>query len=268
MGGLVVLAWGGLIAITATILGALLALVSHLPFATLLLALQQEETLFALRLSLYTSLLAVALALLFGTLAGYLLARRSFPGQAMIETLLDLPMVTPPLVAGMGLLFLLGREAPVGSLMAAAGWQLLFSPAGVVLAQAYVATSLIVRSARAAFQAVDPDYAAVACTLGLTPFWAFLLVEIPMAGRGLLSAAILGWARALGEFGATLMVAGATRLHTETLPMAVFLNIASGETAVAIACALILLSMAFALLLAIRLLAGGRSPAHGNYQDA
>ena len=268
MSGLLLLAGGCLIAITVTVLGALLALASHLPLDALWLALQQQETVFALRLSLYTSLLALALALLFGTLAGYLLARRSFPGQALIETLLDLPMVTPPLVAGMGLLFLLGRDAPVGSAMAAAGWHLLFSPAGVILAQTYVATPLIVRSARAAFQAVDPDYAAVAGTLGLTPLWPFLLVEIPMAGRGLLSAAVLGWARALGEFGATLMVAGATRLHTETLPMAVFLNIASGETEVAIACALILLSMAFALLLVIRLLAGGKSAGQGQFQHA
>lgn len=150
-------------------------------------------------------------------------------------------MVTPPLVAGMGLLFLLGREAPVGGVLTAAGFNLLFSPTGIVLAQVYVAASIIVRSARSAFQAVDPDYAGMASTLGLTPTWSFLLVEIPMAGRGLLSAAILGWARALGEFGATLMVAGATRLYTETLPMAIYLNIASGENQVAIACALILL---------------------------
>jgi molybdate transport system permease protein len=268
MTGLIMVAWGSLILMAATILGALWALISHLPLDALLDALGQDETLFALRLSLYTSLIALALALLLGTLTGYLLARQPFPGKAVVETLLDLPMVTPPLVAGMGLLFLLGREAPIGSLITEAGSNVLFSPAGVILAQTYVAASIIARSARAAFQAVDPDYAAVGATLGLTPTWAFLLVEIPMAGRGLLSAAVLGWARALGEFGATLMLAGATRLHTETLPMAIFLNIASGETEVAIACALILLGIAFTLLLLIRLLTGRESAGQGKYRDA
>ncbi|TCP43328.1 ABC transporter permease [Rhodovulum marinum] len=264
MRALSLLAWAPLALIVATILGALAALALHLPLATLTAALADPETHFALALSLRTSLAALLIALALGVPSAYLLARRRFPGKAVVETILDLPMVTPPLVAGIGLLFLLGRDGPIPAL----GREMLFAPAGVVLAQAYVATSVVTRSARAAFGAIDPGFAANAGTLGLPPFWAFLLVEVPMAGRALLSAAILGWARALGEFGATLMVAGATRFHTETLPMAIFLNIASGRTDVAIACALVLLGLAFALLLAIRLLAGERADPMTEAPDA
>ncbi|MDO6680705.1 MULTISPECIES: ABC transporter permease [unclassified Oceanobacter] len=242
-----------LVLMALVIIGVVGALVSYLSPGDLQSALLSEETLFAVGMSLQTSLLSLALALLLAVPAAHCLARQAFPGKAMVETLLDLPMVTPPLVAGVGLLFLLGYQSPVGAALAAAGINLLFSPAGIVLAQTYVAASIIVRTARAAFASVDQDYARMAWTLGLSPGWAFLLVEIPMAARGLVTAAVLGWARALGEFGATLMVAGATRMYTETLPMAVYLNIASGETGLAVACALILLGLAFLLLLATRL---------------
>ncbi len=244
-----------LVLLALTILGAILALGLELSAPALASAVGDEELAFALQLSLKTSLLSLLLALLLGIPTGYLLSRSRFPGKALLETLLDLPMVTPPLVAGTGLLFLLGRSTPLGQGLSNLGLELLFSPAGIVLAQTYVAASIVVRSARAAFDRVDPDYAAMSWTLGLAPGWTFLLVEIPMAAPGLAAAAILGWARALGEFGATLMLAGATRLHTETLPMAVFLNIASGETERAVACALILLALAATLLIAMRLLA-------------
>lgn len=253
--GLLLLLGLPMVLLCLMVLGAVGSLVAYLPWPVFLEAVQDPETLFALRMSLQTSLLALLLALLLGVPTGWLLARQSFPGKVLVSTLLDLPMVTPPLVAGIGLLFFLGQQSGFGQQLAATGLQLLFSPAGVVLAQTYVASSLIVRTARAAFQAVDPEYAAVAATLGLAPGWTLLLVELPLAARGLATAAVLGWARALGEFGATLMLAGATRMHTETLPMAVFLNIASGETAIAVACALLLLGLAFLLLLLLKLLA-------------
>ena len=244
-----------LLLIAITIGGALTALALELTATELWAASRDAETLFALRLSLQSSLLALLLALLLGVPTGYLLSRSDFPGRTLLETLLDLPMLTPPLVAGTGLLFLLGQGTLLGHGLSQLGLELLFSPAGIVLAQTYVATSIIVRSARAAFDRVDPAYAQTAWTLGLAPHWAFLLVEIPMALPGLAAATILGWARALGEFGATLMLAGATRLHTETLPMAIYLNIATGETERAVTCALMLLLLAFSLLILMRLLA-------------
>ncbi len=240
--------------VSLLVLATIGALLTHLSPAALNEALCADETLFAVALSLKTSLLSLCISLLIGVPSAHLLARHSFPAKTVLETLLDIPLVTPPLVAGVGLLFLFGRNSMLGGGLVEFGIEFLFSPLGIVLAQTYVATSIIIRTARTTFAGIDPDYADMAMTLGMSPFWSFLLVELPMAARGLAAAAVLGWARALGEFGATLMVAGATRLHTETLPMAVYLNIASGETDLAIACAVILLALAFGLLLLTRLL--------------
>ena len=245
--------------IVLAIAAVLVGLGARLTPGELMASLGSAETLFALRLSLTTSLVSLAIAVLLGVPAAYLLARRRVPGMALIDTLLDLPLVMPPLVAGLGLLFVIGRQSPVPPL-ARLGAELLFSPAGIVLAQSFVATTIVLRAAKAAFAAVDPGYRAVAGTLGLSParvLWS--AIDLPLAGGGIAAGIVLAWARALGEFGATLMVAGATRLHTETLPMAIFLNIATGEIGVAVACALVLLSTAFILLLIIRALGGSAS---------
>ena len=247
-----------LVAMLLLNVGAVGGLFSQLPLSGLSQALSDPETLFALSLSLRTSLVSLALALLIGVPAAHLLARQSFFGKALLETVLDIPLVTPPLLAGVGLLFMLGHDSFVHAALARMGIEILFTQWAIILAQTYVALSIVVRTARAAFSEVDEDYGRIALTLGLTPAWAFLLVEVPMAARGLAAAAILGWARALGEFGATLMVAGATRMRTETLPMAVYLNIASGETGLAVACALLLLAIAFCLLLFVRLIGTAR----------
>lgn len=237
--------------VTLAILAVVLGLGARLSPDELLSALRDPETLFALRMSLVTSLISLAIAILLGVPAAYLLARRKWRGMAVIDTLLDLPLVMPPLVAGLGLLFVIGRQSPVPPLVRL-GAELLFSPAGIVLAQSFVATTIVLRSAKAAFAAVDPGYRSVAGTLGLSPARVLLSIDLPLAAGGIAAGAVLAWARALGEFGATLMVAGATRLHTETLPMAIYLNIATGETEVAVACALVLLATASLLLLAIR----------------
>lgn len=237
--------------IVAMIAGVLLALGLRLSPGELWAALSDAETLFALRLSLWTSLAALGVAALLSLPAAYLLARRDFPGRVLVDTLLDIPLVMPPLVAGIGLLFLFGRRM-LGEPLASLGLEFLFTPAGVVLAQSFVATTVLLRTAKAAFEGVDRGYGAVAATLGLTPWRVFRRIDLPLAARGIASGAVLAWARALGEFGATLMVAGASRLHTETLPMAVFLNIATGETGIAVASALILLASAFLLLLGVR----------------
>lgn len=211
------------------------------------------EALFALALSLKVSVAALAAALLIGVPAAYALARRPVPGKAVIDTVLDIPLVMPPLVAGIGLLLLLSRSA-LGAPLARLGIELLFTPAGAVVAQTFVAVAVVLRTARAAFAQVDAGFGQAAATLGAGPAQVFARIELPLAARGIAAGAVLAWARALGEFGATLMVAGATRFKTETLPMAVYLNIATGETEAAIACALMLLVIAFALLLALRVL--------------
>lgn len=247
-----------LLLITLTVAGVLGSLLTYLTPSVMIDTLLLEETQFALQLTLETSLISLLIALLLGVPTAYILARRNFPGKLLLETLFDIPLVTPPLVAGVGLLFLVGHNGAIGKYLNDFGIDVLFSPLGIIVAQSYVAASIVVRSSKLAFSEVEIDYAHMAGTLGLTPLWSLLLVELPMAAHGIATAAVLGWARAIGEFGATLMVAGATRFHTETLPMAIYLNIASGETDIAVACALILLGLAFVLLLSTRLIASIR----------
>ncbi len=232
--------------------GVLAALVSQVSSGELLSALRSSETMFALRLSFACSVGAVFVASLLGIPAAYFLARRDFRGKGAVDTLLDVPLVMPPLVAGVGLLFLLGRGM-LGGPLAEFGINLVLSPWGAVVAQTFVAVPIVIRSSKAAFESVDRGYEATAMTLGLSAWKVFVKINLPLAGRNIASGIILAWARALGEFGATLMVAGATRFHTETLPIAVYLNISSGQLGTAVSCALVLVGTAFLLLLALRL---------------
>ena len=192
-----------------------------------------------------------------GIPTGYLLARRSFKGKIILDTLLDLPLAMTPLVAGVGLLFLFGQDL-LGRMTTSLGIHVLFSPYGAVLAQAFIATPIMTRSSKAAFMAVNPRYEMAAQTLGLRPYQVFFRITLPMARHGILAGTILSWARAVGEFGATLMVAGATRFKTETLPIAVYLNISSGELGIALSCALLLIATGFILLLLLKWL--GHTP--------
>jgi molybdate transport system permease protein len=246
-----------LLLLTMYVAGVLAALLFHVSWAEIFRAVSSTETLFALRLSLTTSLLAVFVSVILGVPASYLLARRDFLGKAAVDVLLDLPLVMPPLVAGVGLLFLFGQNL-LGDSLADLGLRLLFTPWGAVAAQTFVAAPILTRSGRAAFEAVDRRYETAAQTLGLAPIYVFFEVTLPLVHRGLLSGIILAWARALGEFGATLMVAGATRFKTTTLPVSVYLNISSGELGLALACSWLLLLAGLILLLGLKWV-GGRS---------
>lgn len=238
--------------------GVLAALIFQVSWEEISRAISSAETLFALRLSLTTSLLALSVSIVLGVPAAYLLARRHFPGKAVVEALLDLPLVMTPLVAGVGLLFLFGQKW-LGGVLGELGLQVIFTPWGAVVAQTFIAAPILIRSCRAAFEAVDQRYELAGQTLGLSPFRVFFLVTLPMARKGLLSGTILAWARALGEFGATLMVAGATRFKTATLPISVYLNISSGELGLALACSWLLLLTGLILLFALKWIGRGRS---------
>ncbi len=235
----------------------LFALFFRLSPAEIIAALASEETRFALFLSLTTSLVSISLALLLSVPAGYFLARVHFPGKALLDTFLDLPLVITPLVAGVGLLFLFGQDM-LGGHLGKWGIHILFTPWGAVLAQTFVACPIVMRSSRAAFERMGPRYEWAAATLGLRPFPVFFRISLPLARQGILAGTILGWTRAMGEFGATLMVAGAIRFKTETLPIAVYLNISSGELGTALACAWVLIAAGFILLLTLRWL--GQAP--------
>ncbi len=233
------------------IVGVLVGLFVHLPWSSVVTTLASEEIAFALRLTLLTSGVATLVAVLLGVPAGHFLAREDFRGKIVVDTLIDLPMTMTPLVAGVGLLFLLGSD-PVRQALDRFGIQLLFTPWGAILAQVLIVTPVMTRTARAAFAAIDTRYEQAAQTLGLKPVQVFLRVSLPMARSVLLSGVVLCWARAVGEFGATLMVAGATRFRTETLPIAVFLNISSGELGIALICAWLLIMTGFLVLLVMR----------------
>lgn len=233
------------------IAGVLVGLFVHLPFSQVLATLVSAEIRFALYLTLLTSAAATVIAVLLGVPAGHFLARHSFRGKPVIDTLIDLPMTMTPLVAGVGLLFLLGSDT-IRHVLDMLGIQLLFTPGGAVLAQTLIAAPIITRTSRAAFAAIDIRYDQAAQTLGLRPVQVFMRVALPMARPVLLSGVVLCWARAVGEFGATLMVAGATRFKTETLPIAVYLNISSGELGIALVCAWLLIMTGFLVLLLLR----------------
>ena len=247
------LIWLPLVVLTLLVCSVLAALLFHVSPGDVWQALGSSETRFALRLSFVTSLAAVVLSLILGVPAGYVLARRRFPAKAVIDTLLDLPLVMTPLVAGIGILFLFGRDW-LGGYLAGLGLRLVFTPLGAVLAQTFIAAPIVVRSSRSAFESVNRRFELAGQTLGLSAPVIFVRITLPLAWQGILTGTILAWARALGEFGATLMVAGATRFKTATLPVSVYLNISSGELGAAIAGAWILLAMGFVLLLAVKLL--------------
>jgi molybdate transport system permease protein len=157
-----------------------------------------------------------------GVAAAFALARYRGPGKGALETLLSLPLVLPPTAVGLLLLELLARRAPLGRFLAANGIEVVFTWKAVLIATAVMSFPLLVRSARTAFEEVDPRLVGIARTLGCGPLAAFFRVSLPLAGRGILAGAVLAFCRALGEFGATIMVAGNIPGKTQTLALAIF----------------------------------------------
>ncbi len=172
--------------------------------------------------SLKTSLIAQVLILVFGTPTAFLLASRRFRGHAFAVTLVELPLVLPPAVAGIGLLAAFGRLGLLGSSLDAFGISLPFTQSAVTVAVAYVASPLYIRQAIAAFEATDPDLAAASRTLGASPLRTFFRVILPLARGGLIAGLALSFARGLGEFGATIMFAGSLQGVTQTVPLAIY----------------------------------------------
>jgi len=213
----------------------------------------------ALRVTLATTLVAQAAILLVGTPAAYLLATRSFRGRALVITLVELPLVLPPAVAGVGLLAAFGRFGLLGGTLSAFGVEIAFTRAAVVLAIIFVAGPFFLRPAIAAFEAVDATMIDASRTLGAGPGRTFVRVALPLAAGGLGAGAALSFARGLGEFGATIMFAGNIAGRTQTLPLVVYGEFGAGELDASIAAASILVLAAFGVLVAVRLLGWGRA---------
>ena len=193
--------------------------------------------------------LATLLALPAGIAAAWVLARRSFPGKAVAETLLALPLVLPPVATGFLLLQLLGRNSFVGRAFDSLGVPIVFTWKAVVLAMAVMSFPLIVLTVRAGLEQVDRRYEQVAATLGAGPWRVFLSITLPLAARSVIAAAILGFARALGEFGATIVIAGGIPGQTQTLAVAIFNLTEAGRDTEANRLLLVSLALAFAAML-------------------
>ena len=200
--------------------------------------------------------LATILVLPPGIAAAWGLARWRGPGRGAVETLLALPLVLPPTAVGLLLLELLARNRPLGAWLAARGVEVVFTWKAVVLATAVMAFPLLVRSARAAFEDVDPRLLGLARTLGCGPLRAFFRVALPLASRGILAGTVLAFARALGEFGATIMVAGNIPGRTQTLSLAIFQSTQAGRDERAMALAAVTVVLAFVTLWATEWIQG------------
>ena len=222
-------------------------------------ALTSPIVLHALALSLTTTAVSLALTLAFGTPLAYVLARRPFRGSTIVETIVDLPIVLPPSVAGLALLFVFGRRGLVGDAFDAFGIAIPFTTIAVVLAQTFVAVPFFVRSARAGIAAVDRDIEDAARVDGASEPAVFRWVIVPMASAALAAGAVMSWSRALGEFGATIMFAGNIEGRTQTLPLVVYSEFGGGDLDASVAAAAILIIAAFGVLVSVRVLRWGRA---------
>jgi molybdate transport system permease protein len=219
------------------------------------------DTVTPLLLSLKVSLWATILIVPPGILLGLFLARREFRGKSVAETLLALPLVLPPTAVGYLLLRLLSRDGPLGERSLGFDLDLLLTWKGAVLASAIMSLPLVARTARVAFEEVDRGLEGMARTLGMGPLRTFAEITLPLARRGLLAAAVLGFSRALGEFGATVIVAGNIPGRTQTLALAIFSDMQIGRDREAMTLVGITVVLAFAAVLAVELLLGGRGRA-------
>jgi molybdate transport system permease protein len=207
----------------------------------------------ALRLSLFTSLTSTLLCVVMGLPVAYLLARFRFRGRELLDTLIDLPMTMPPVVAGVALLLTFGRMGLLGRYLEAVGVRVAFSTTAVVLAQTFMAAPFFLRAARAGFEAVPLGLEHAAMTLGRNRWGVFWSVSLPLAGPALLAGVVLAWARALSEFGATMMFAGNLAGVTQTLPLAV-MGAMEMDLRLAVSLSVLSLALAFGALVGARLL--------------
>ena len=198
----------------------------------------------ALKLSLFTSLISVVISILIGTPLAYTLVQWDFPGRTLIELLIDLPVVLPPSVAGLALLIAFGRQGVFGGWLDTLGISLPFTTLAVILAQTFVSAPLFVRSTRIGFAGIDPQLEEASIVEGANQWQMFYLVMLPLAGRALVSGAVLAWSRALGEFGATILFAGNLEGVTQTMPLAIYLGFERDlDAAVVLSVVLILVSV-------------------------
>jgi len=231
----------------------LIALLARSSLGQLWLNLNQPVVYQAISLSLFTSTMATAVTIVLGTPLAFLMARRQFRLKRVVDTLIDLPTVLPPAVAGVALLMAFGRRGIAGSLLAELGIHIAFTQAAVIMAQTFIAAPLYLKSAITGFAAVEPELEQSAALDGASEWNIFRHVTIPLSHRALLSGAVLTWARALGEFGATIIFAGNFPGRTQTMPLAIYIGFEL-DLDLALTLSVILMGLSFLTLMLVKVL--------------
>lgn len=229
----------------------LAALILRVPFSQIISSLSSPVVRQAVALSLITSLVTTTVSILLGIPVAYWLSQRKRSITRLVDTLVDMPTVLPPAVAGVALLMAFGRRGLLGGFLEQAGIHIAFSTAAVVMAQAFVAAPYFIRSANLGFSAVDQETRQAAALDGASEWQVFTMVVLPLAWTSLVTGAVMCWARALGEFGATIIFAGNFPGRTQTMPLAIYLGFEIDFT-IALTLSVILLALSFASLLLVK----------------
>jgi molybdate transport system permease protein len=229
----------------------LLALLFRISPVELWENLQTPQVYEAVRISLTTTFVTTIVSILFGTPAAYLLARRQVPFRAFIDTLIDLPIVLPPAVAGVALLITFGRRGLVGTYLSDIGIEIAFSQVAVVMAQTFVAVPFYVKAAALGFGAVDRELEQAAAIDGANTWQVFRRITLPLAWTALISGGVMTWARALGEFGATILFAGNFPGRTQTMPLAIYIGFEL-DLDIALTLAVIMVGLSFLVLILVK----------------
>lgn len=240
-----------LVLVTAFISMSLLAVILG-GFSALRESLFSAEVQFAVKLSLTTATISTGICILLALPCAYVLTKKTFPGRKWIETIIEVPLSLPYLVLGLCLLIVFSSQ--MGQMLKEAGFRVVFDTTGIVMAHIMVNLPFVIKLVTTAFSEVDPRLEFLAGTLGADPWKRFKTITLGLSRRAILSAGILAWSRALGEFGATLMLVGVTRMVTETLPASIYLNISTGDNDMAMASATILIGISMITLMATSVL--------------
>jgi molybdate transport system permease protein len=249
--------------VAALILAVAILLFIALPIVSLFLKISPSRffvefkssvVLDALKLSLITTFISALIIVVLGTPLAYINARYHYRGKHLVDTIMDLPVVIPPAVSGIALLMAFGRMGIIGQYLNMAGITIGFSSIAVIMAQIFVASPFYIRQAKNSFEDVDSIYEDAARTLGATSFKTFIYITVPMALNGIVSGLMMSWARALGEFGATILFAGNFQGTTQTMPLAIY-TIMQSDMDAAIALSVILVIISFMVIALIKLLA-------------
>lgn len=228
----------------------ILSIIPQLRTTSSIRGVSNDEVFFAVKLTLFTATISSSIAMLFSIPIGYVLARYNFPLKNFIDAVLYLPLVISPIA--LGAMLLIFFNTPIGKFFENNFFRIVFEVPGIILAQFIVIIGLSISLTRAVFEYIDPVYEDIARTLGATKFYAFRKVMLPLGRKGLVSAFLLTWARAVGEFGATVTIAGATTMKTETLPVAIYLSFASADVYSVVIFILISLVISLSILFFIR----------------